>query len=309
MAVAAVDGCSKGVAQRVVEAAEAVVVLIGCGGDKLGIVHSAIAVVLQHHVGPAVSHHVHVAQIYHVVLISVDVITVVVEVVERSIEIGAELQSQNTRDDGCRYIVAISSRDYGAIVPHDAWTPLAIRRSDGCMPTPAIVAVVVVPAVAWSAWTHVAVPAIAVVVGSWTAVVDTSVMRSTRTMVVAWTIVATMIAAVSARTVVVGAIVAAVVTTVSTARTVVVVAWAIVAAVVASVAARTMVAIAWVHIAATMVSAMISSVIAARVHIATRSVVASTRTSVAIAIISTGAVVAVARSDDAWSLVATSVNL
>ena len=164
--------------------------MIGCGGDKLGIVHSAIAVVLQHHVGPAVSHHVHVAQIYHVILISVDVIAVIVEVVERSIEIGAELQSQNSRDNGCRYIVAISSRDDGAIVPHDAWTPLAIRGSNGCMPTPAIVAVVVVPAVAWSAWTEAAVPAIAVIVGArttmiysvmWTACWGTMIGVSART--------------------------------------------------------------------------------------------------------------------------------
>lgn len=158
------------------------------------------------------------------------------------------------------------------------------------MPAPAVVAIIVVPAVAWSAWTHTAVPAIAVVVGAWAAVVDASMMRSTRT--IAW------------------AIVAAVVAAMSTARTVIVVAWAIVTAVVATVtAARTMVAIAWVHIAATMVSAMISTVVAARVHIATRSVVASTRTSVAIAIISTGAVVAVAGSDGAWFLDAASVNL
>ncbi len=292
MAVAAVDRCSECGTQRVVEAAEAVVVLIGCGGDKLGIVHSAIAVVLQHHVGPAVSHHVHVAQIYHVILISVDVIAIIVEVVERSIEVGAELQTQNARYNGSRYIVTIACMDDGAIVPHDAWTPLAIRRSDGCMPTPAIVAVVVVPAVAWSAWTHVAVPAIAVVVGSWTTVVDTSVMRSTRTIVVAWAIVATMIAAVSARTVVVGAIVAAVVTTVSTARAVVVIAWAIVVAVVSMIAAT-----------------MVAAVIAARVHVAARTVVATTRTSVAIAVISTRAVVSVSRSDGAWPLVAASVNL
>lgn len=288
MAVTAVDRCSKGGAQRVVEAAEAVVILIGCGGYKLSIVHSAIAVVLQHHVGPAVSHHVHVAQIYHVVLISVDVIAVVVEVVERSIEIGAELDSQNSRDDRCRYIVTITCGDDGAIVPHDAWTPLTIRRSDWGTPAPAVVAVVVVPAVAWSAWTHIAVPAVAVVVGTWAAVVDASVMRATcgRTVVVsAWT----MIVAVSTRTIVAGAIVAAVVAT----GTMVVIAWAIVVAVVSTVVSATMVA----------------SVIATRVHIAARAVVATTRTSVAVAIISTRTVVAVARSDGAWSLVAAFVNL
>ena len=46
-----------------------------------------------------------------------------------------------------------------------------MRRSDGCTPAPAVVAIVVIPAVAWSAWTEAVVPAIVVVVGTWAAVV------------------------------------------------------------------------------------------------------------------------------------------
>ena len=46
-----------------------------------------------------------------------------------------------------------------------------MRRSDGCTPAPAVVAIMVIPAVAWSAWTEAVVPAIVVVVGTWAAVV------------------------------------------------------------------------------------------------------------------------------------------
>ena len=166
MTAAAVDGWAIGRCELVVEAAEAIVVLIGCRCCKLSVAHATIAIVLQHHVGPAVAKHVDVAQVNNIVLISVDCVTVVVQIVECCIEISSKLNTQNTRDNRCRSIVAVVYRNYRAIVPYDAWTPLAVGWSNGVKPAPTVVAVVVIPTVVVT-WSEAAVPAIVIIVGAW----------------------------------------------------------------------------------------------------------------------------------------------
>ena len=151
------------------------------------------------------------------------------------------------------------------------------------MPAPAVVAVIVVPAVAWSARTNTAVPAIAVIVGAWATVVDATVMWTTRTAI----------------------------STLSTGTAVAWAAWtviarAIVAAVIASISTGTMVAIARVHIAPTMVASVSTGtmVAIARCHISvTGTVVTATRTSVTTTIIAARTVVAVAGDHASFALV------
>lgn len=216
----------------------------------MSVAHAACVVILKHHVGPAVTHHLHVAQVNNVVLIAIDVVAVVVQVVERGIEIGSEFHTKHTGNDWSRGIVAEANGDYRAIVPHHSWTPHAHGRSDGCTPAPAVVAIVVIPAVMRVTWTEAAAPAVVVVVGAWTTMVDTAnvwawtmtvaAIATARAMVAAGAIIAAMVAAavvvagaiiaamVSATVVVAGAIVSAMVSTT------VVVAWAIIAAMVST---------------------------------------------------------------------------
>ena len=262
--------------------------MIGSRSDKLGIAHSTIVVILQEHIGPAVSHHVDVAQIYHIVLISIDVIAVVVEVVERCVEIGAELNAQDSRDDGCRSIEAVASGNDGTVVPHYGWTPCAIGWSDGSAPAPTIVAVIVIPAIVWTTWSDAAMPAIAVVVGSWATVVDaTMVWAATRTVVASAT--AGIIAMSSARAVIARAIVAAAMSTAGT-----VIAGAIVAAAIVSAAVSTAwTVLAWAIVATAVVAAMSTAVIAvAGVYIAAISIISAGIRIVSSRVIYSGTVVA-----------------
>lgn len=264
--------------------------MIGSRSDKLGIAHSTIVVILQEHIGPAVSHHVDIAQIYHIVLISIDVIAVVVEVVERCVEIGAELNAQDSRDDGCRSIEAVASGNDGTVVPHYGWTPYAIGWSDGSAPAPTIVAVIVIPAIVWTTWPDAAMPAIAVVVRSWATVVDATVVWAAARTVVAWA-TAGMIAMSTAGTVIAGAIVSAaiVAAAVSTAWTVI--AWAIVATAVVAAMSTAVIAVAGVYIAAISIISAGIRIISSRV-IASGTVVAARTVIASIAVVASGTAVA-----------------
>lgn len=256
MAAAAVDGWTIGRRELVVETAEAIIVLIGCRSGKLSVAHASIAVVLQHYIGPAVTQHVYVAQVNYVVLITVDGVAVVVQVVECCIEISSKLNTQNTRDNRCRSIVAVVYRNYRAIVPYDAWTPLAVGWSNGVKPAPTVVAVVVIPTVVVT-WSEAAVPAIVIVVGAWSTVVDAAMMWTGR---IAWTMVSTWAVVVIAKT-----------SVVATGTMVVEAAWAIVSTGTV-ISAWTMVVIAKtativaVVSTGTMVSATVVAVIATGVH-------------------------------------------
>ncbi len=176
-----------GGAKRAVEAIKHVEVACSKRVAKHGRGESAAGGIVEHHIAPIVVEHGHVAQVNHVVVVAINVVTVGEKVVDGYGEHGAELQAEHSIDAGCGMIPNPTRGNDGAIHSPRSRAPRAMRRRAWTTPTPIVVAIMVVEAVVEM-----------ILVAAWIAVVGSVVARATSIIVLAIIAVATMVAVVGA---------------------------------------------------------------------------------------------------------------
>ena len=176
-----------GGAKRAVEAIKHVEVACSKRVAKHGRGESAAGGIVEHHIAPIVVEHGHVAQVNHVVVVAINVVTVGEKVVDGYGEHGAELQAEHSIDAGCGMIPNPTRGHDGAIHSPRSRAPRAMRRRAWTTPTPIVVAIMVVEAVVEM-----------ILVAAWIAVVGSVVARATSIIVLAIIAVATMVTVVGA---------------------------------------------------------------------------------------------------------------
>lgn len=176
-----------GGAKRAVEAIKHVEVACSKRVAKHGRGKSAAGGIVEHHIAPIVVEHGHVAQVNHVVVVAINVVTVGEQVVDGYGEHGAELQAEHSIDAGCGMIPNPTRGNDGAIHSPRSRAPRAMRRRAWTTPTPIVVAIMVVEAVVEM-----------ILVAAWIAVVGSVVARATSIIVLAIIAVATMVTVVGA---------------------------------------------------------------------------------------------------------------
>lgn len=97
-------------------------------------IESVAAAVVKHHVGPEAVELLYVAQVYHAVIVAVNLVAASEQIVERAIVSSAEGQAKNAADDGCAVPRTESWRRHRAadVVMHR--TEAAERRCHRRMP-------------------------------------------------------------------------------------------------------------------------------------------------------------------------------
>ena len=176
-----------GGAKRAVEAIKHVEVACSKRVAKHGRGESAAGGIVEHHIAPIVVEHGHVAQVNHVVVVSINVVAIGEKVVDGYGEHGAELQAEHSIDAGCGMIPNPTRGHDGAIHSPRSRAPRAMRRRAWTTPTPIVVAIMVVEAVVEM-----------ILVAAWIAVVGSVVARATSIIVLAIIAVATMVTVVGA---------------------------------------------------------------------------------------------------------------
>jgi len=110
----AINGRAIDAGQAVVDSVVARHVVVAAVIYKLS-VYQSVVVIVEHHVGPVEVEHGHISQVDDAVGIAVDVVTAVVQVVERSLIEGAEYQTQDAVDNGSSGVGVPSSGNDGTV--------------------------------------------------------------------------------------------------------------------------------------------------------------------------------------------------
>ena len=199
-------------AQVMIDAIVTATVIVGRAVSELR-VHQSTSVVTEHYIGPHQVKHAHVAQIDHIVGITVNIVTIAVQIVERHVKDRSESEAQNAVDYRCPIVGTVVNRHDRAIDAQRSRTPAASGR--GQRTAPVVTGIIVTE--------HIAVRMVVVVIGARchissrtaTAVIGTHISIGTRPVVVRAQVASTITTAACAAViaVVVGAHVATAVAT------------------------------------------------------------------------------------------------
>lgn len=112
--------------------------------NKLCVNQSVATIEAQHYIVPEVVEQNHVSQVDDVISISVNLVTIVVQILNRGVKERSEGQTQNPVNDGCSRVGCPSVRNYRAIPFIDNGAIGTNGRGQGATPTPRVVGIVVV---------------------------------------------------------------------------------------------------------------------------------------------------------------------
>ena len=112
--------------------------------NKLCVDQSVASIETQHYIVPEVVEQYHVSQVDDVIGISVNLVTIVVQILNRGVKERSEGQSQNPVNDGSSTVGCPSVRNYRAIPFIDDGSIRTGGRGQGTTPTPRVMGVVVV---------------------------------------------------------------------------------------------------------------------------------------------------------------------
>jgi hypothetical protein len=158
-------------AQAVVNSVETTSVIIAAVVDKLSVSQS-VEFVVEHHVRPVEVEHRHIPQVDDAVGIAVDIVTAVVQMIERCFIERSEHETQDAVDNGGSSIGVPSNGDHRAPPNERSGTMSACGRGQGATPTVVrivpteLIAVVVVVVVEAVVGIVTAVPVVAIMVAS-----------------------------------------------------------------------------------------------------------------------------------------------
>ncbi len=123
-------------------------VVVAAHEYELCVDQSVVAVEAEHYIIPGETQQRHISQVDNVVGIAVNLITVIVEIINRSVKERSEGDAQDAVDDGCSSVGIPSGRNHRADPGVVNGAVGTCGRGQGTTPTPAVVGIVVVEVVA-----------------------------------------------------------------------------------------------------------------------------------------------------------------